>query len=183
MSVPMAPSLRKARELHHVSLCGSHVCVNVPACARKLVCVCMQVCACRWACVLGEGHCPFLQQGNSNAPQASLGHLPLSPPCRPPSRITSRVGRIGKARRLPSASASALAFQGRVDGGRQLGTRYPFSDLNSPQPWRTQFLGLSSKPESRGALPSPLAEPSYTCPSAPCSVNTMVELLLLQKEG
>lgn len=134
-----------------------------------------------------------VRAGRRALPLPSTGDLKCSsglsgppsplPTLQVPSRITSRVGRIGKARRLPSASASALVFQGRVDGGRQLGTRYPFSDPDSPRPWRTQFLGLSSKPESRGALPFPLAEPSYTCPSTQWSVHTMVELLPLQKAG
>ena len=110
VSVSMTPSRRKARELHHVSPCGSHVCVNVPVHVSWCVCACKCVHAGGHSC---WGHCPFLPWG----PQMLLRPLWTTfPPSllQAPSRITSRVDQIGKAQRLPS-SASILAFQGWRD--------------------------------------------------------------------
>ena len=76
VSVSMTPSRRKARELHRVSLCGCHVCVNVPA--HVSWCVSMYVCACRWALVLGD-----LLWGPQMLLRPLWTTFPPSPHCRP----------------------------------------------------------------------------------------------------
>lgn len=103
VSVSMAPSLSKARELHHVSVRVPHVCVIVSVESTGLSMplhvrgVCEHaVCACAGA----SDTVPSFH-GTSQILLRPLWTTCPSPTLQAPSRITSRLDRIGQALGIP----------------------------------------------------------------------------------